>query len=476
MVDDRRVRTGVASPAVVAALTVVVAIGLRLAYGPGHLGYDAVWSLDWGREALTGATPGFEALGAPTPHPLANAVSLLLAPLGDGAFAVAMALSWFAFTALGVLVFLLGRRLFSAWVGVGAAIVVLTRPLLISETQQAVLDLPFLALVTGALLAEVTRPRERTLVPVLLALAGLLRPEAWLLGLGWLAYAARGHRRPQVLRWAALVLAAPVVWAVWDLAVTGDPLWSLHGTQDFAERLGRPRHVGTAVSALPAYLRDALGEPFVWLGLAGAAAGLLGFYERSLLPAALAAAGMLGFLVLGIADLPLLFRYLLVPTVMLCLFSALLAFGWTALPRDDAARRAWLAAAAVSLVVVAALLPRQADAIDRVRGFGRSTAAIQADLHRIAGALGRCDTVFVPDGRPRALLSYWLERSPDRIRLAADWRSRPAPRGAVLVYAGAASSRAFALTSPPPPAGRTALPAGGRLVARNASWLVVSGC
>ena len=93
---------------------------MRLAYGPGHLGYDAVWSLEWGREALAGTIPGFAAFGAPTPHPLANAVSLLLAPLGDGAFAVAMALSWLAFAALGVLVFLLGRRLFSAWVGLAA--------------------------------------------------------------------------------------------------------------------------------------------------------------------------------------------------------------------------------------------------------------------------------------------------------------------------------------------------------------------
>ena len=462
--------------ALAAALTVLVAIGLRLAYGPGHLGYDAVWSLEWGREALAGTIPGFAAFGAPTPHPLANAVSLLLAPLGDGAFAVAMALSWLAFAALGVLVFLLGRRLFSAWVGLAAAIVVLTRPLLIQETQQAVLDLPFLALVTGALLAEVARPRRRTLVPVLLALAGLLRPEAWLLGLAWLAYAGRGRPRAQVLRWAALLLAAPLLWAVCDLVVTGDPLWSLHGTQGLAEQLERPRHVGTAVSALPSYLRDALGEPYVWFGLAGAAAGLLGFYERSLLPATLAAAGMLGFLVLGIADLPLLIRYLLVPAVMLCLFCGLLAFGWTAVPREGPARAAWVAAGVACLVVAAAFLPRQADAIDAVRDSGRTAAAIQDDLHRIRGTLARCHTLFVPDGRPRALLGYWLERSPDSIRLAADSRSRPAPRAAVLVYADAASARAFALTSPAPPAGRSALPAGGRLVARNASWLVVSGC
>jgi hypothetical protein len=470
MVDDRRVRTGRAALAVVSALTVLVAVGLRLVYGPGRLGYDAAWSLEWGREASAGMVPSFEDSLAPTPHPLANAVSIAISPLGDSAVAIA------------IVMFLLGRRLFSTWVGLAAAIVVLTRPLLIGETQQAVLDLPFLALVTGALLAETARPREWTLVPVLLALAGLLRPEAWLLGLAWIAYAARGHPRAQVLGWTALAVVAPLVWAAWDLVVTGDPLWSLHGTQGLAEQLERPRHVSTALSALPSYLREGLGVPYVWLGLAGAAGGLLGFYERSLLPATLAAAGMLGFLALGIADLPLLIRYLLVPAVMLCLFCALLAFGWTALPRDEPAWRAWLAAGVACLALAGAFLPRQADAIEAVRGSGRAAAAVQDDLQAIAGtgavraAIARCRALFVPDGRPRALLTYWLARSPGSIRLAADWRSRPAPRGIVLLYANTASAQAYALTGAPLPAGRAALPAGGHLVAQNASWLVVAGC
>ena len=173
--------------AAAAAVVLVLAVVLRLAYGPGHLGYDAVWALEWGRETLAGSQPGFEAVNAPTPHPLTNAISLALAPLGNGALLVVMALSWLSFAALGVLSFLLGRRLFSVWVGTACAVVVLTRHLLIRETHQGVLDITFLALVVGALLAEVERPRERTLVPVLLLLAGLLRPEAWLLGVAWLA-------------------------------------------------------------------------------------------------------------------------------------------------------------------------------------------------------------------------------------------------------------------------------------------------
>ncbi|MEA2319668.1 MAG: hypothetical protein QOD44_3857 [Solirubrobacteraceae bacterium] len=459
------------------ALIVLLAVGLRLVYGPGHLGYDAVWALEWGREAVGGALPGFESPAAPTPHPLANAVSLVLAPFGGAGMAAVMALSWLSFSALGVLAFLLGRRLYSAWVGAAFAVVVLTRHLLVGETQQALVDVPFLALVVGALLVEAGRPRERTLVPVLLCAGGLLRPEGWLLGLAWLAYAGRGQPRAQLVRWAALVAAAPVLWALSDLVVTGDPLYSLHGTQDLAAQLERPREVGTAFSALPSYLRDALGDPIMWLGLGGAAAGLLGLYERTLLPAALAAAGLVGFLVLGLADLPLLVRYLLVPAVMLCLFSGLLAFGWTVVPRGDRGWRAWVAAGVVCLAVAAAYAPRQARTLRDARAAAVATAAVQDDLRRIAdtrafrSAAARCPTLWVPDARPRPLLAFWLERSPASIRVAG----RPAG-GLAVVYATPEAARRFALTAPLPPAGSDALPAGGRLVARNASWLVAADC
>ena len=76
----------------------------------------------------------------------------------------------------------------------------------------------------------------------LLAAAGLLRPEAWVLaGLYWLwCLAGRGAcaRRGSAL--AALVALAPLGWALVDLAVTGDPLYSLHATSELAEA-ARPR-------------------------------------------------------------------------------------------------------------------------------------------------------------------------------------------------------------------------------------------
>ena len=98
-----------------------------------------------------------------------------------------MIASLLAFGALVYLAFALGRELFSPWVGVVAALVVLTRPAMQRDALLAYQDVPFAALIVGATLLEARRPRRGAAVLVVLALAGLLRPEAWVLaGLYWL--------------------------------------------------------------------------------------------------------------------------------------------------------------------------------------------------------------------------------------------------------------------------------------------------
>ena len=63
-----------------------VAAGLWLVYGLGFVGYDSVYALIWGRQLSHGQLPDFfEVTGSPTPHPLLNAVTAVLAPLGDRA-------------------------------------------------------------------------------------------------------------------------------------------------------------------------------------------------------------------------------------------------------------------------------------------------------------------------------------------------------------------------------------------------------
>ena len=100
-------------------------------------------------------------------------------------------------------------------------------------------------------------------VLVLLALAGLLRPEAWVLaGLYWLYLwpaATTGER----VRTAALVVAAPLIWAGTDWIVTGDPLHSLHGTAALAEEADRRRSLEDVPYWTAKYFGYALREPLL---------------------------------------------------------------------------------------------------------------------------------------------------------------------------------------------------------------------
>lgn len=452
------------------ALIVLTAVLLRLVLGPGAVGYDASWALEWGREALAGTVPSFDTAGAPTPHPLSNAVAVVLAPLGARAGTALMGASWLSLAAIAYFAFVLGRRLYSPWVGALFGLILVTRVPLVRETQQAMVDVPFLALVMAALAAEAARPREGLRVPVLLGVAGLLRPEAWLLGAAWLAWAAPVTTRARLARAAAVIFAAPLLWALQDVLVTGDPLHSLRGTRELASELGRPTEVGTALRAAPTYLRLALGDVVFWLGLAGAVAALVLMRRRSVLPAAVMALGLAGFLVLGVAGLPLLGRYLLLPAMMLALFAALAALGWTA-----SRERWWIAGGAAAVVALLAAAPGQVRALEQLRDATTPRVEAHRDLRRLAdhpavrSAAERCGPLFVPDVRLRPLLAAWLERAPSTLPPGGEGR-----KGSFVVFADVAVEQGFAAGAP---AGTPAqLPQGARAIARNRSWLFGTRC
>jgi hypothetical protein len=376
---------------------IAIALAVRLAHGPGALGYDALWGLRWGHQILHLHAPTFVADTAPTPHPLVNLVSAALMVLGtDPATTILLAVSWLSLGALAVAVARLGAAVFSWPVGGLAAVAVVTRSLLITETAQALTDLPFLALVVAALDREVRRPRAGWTVPALLVLAGLLRPEAWALELAYLAY-----RRD--LRIGALLAVAPALWAGMDLWATGDALHSLHGTRDLGVALDRPRSTGTALTLAPAALRDIVEQPLLWVALAGALAGLLGRDRDSALPGGIIILGLAGYLVLGIAGLPLLGRYLLLPATMLLLFAGLAVFGWVDARRH---RRWWRVLGAAAAITVLAGGPADAGKLRDARAFDADYHAIQDDLRaatRVANR-HRCARAVTPDHRSLAVV------------------------------------------------------------------------
>ncbi|MDX6683397.1 MAG: hypothetical protein QOG94_3436, partial [Solirubrobacteraceae bacterium] len=175
---------------------------LAWALVPTYPDYDAYHHLVWGRDVLHGVKPGFETFAAPTEHPLYLALCALLSLAGDGADRLLVLVTVLSLVALTAGSYALGRALFGVWPAVAGALFVGSSFAFLLYAVRAFVDVPFLALVVWAAALEAARPRRGLAPMALLATAGLLRPEAWVLaGLYWLwGLAGRAtrerHRHP----------------------------------------------------------------------------------------------------------------------------------------------------------------------------------------------------------------------------------------------------------------------------------------
>ncbi len=160
--------------------------------GVGFANYDTLYALTWGGQLARGETPQYGIPIAPTPHPLVEVLGVILSPLVPAAIEdVTVALGFLALSACGWVVYRLGSAWFGRAAGALAALILLTRVPVLSYGVRAYVDIPYLLLVLCAVLVESRHRRcaraGRPPVLVLLALAGLLRPEAWVFsGLYWL--------------------------------------------------------------------------------------------------------------------------------------------------------------------------------------------------------------------------------------------------------------------------------------------------
>jgi hypothetical protein len=225
-------------------------------FGHAFLNYDTFYALVWGGDLVHGRVPDYAVAVAPPPHPLAELVGILLTPFGSGAEDLMLAIGLLALGMLAVGLFHLGRELFGIWAGLLTAAIIITRVPILSFGIRGYVDLPTAAFVVWAAVLEARRPHRGAPVLVLLGLAGLLRPEAWLYAAAywfWLvatapkpemdaefsSAAVADARRTQLVRWTAIAAAAPLVWLLSDLLITGNPVHSLTGTHDLAAQLGR---------------------------------------------------------------------------------------------------------------------------------------------------------------------------------------------------------------------------------------------
>lgn len=426
----RRHLLGAGAAAALALVLLAVFDAVRL------INYDTLYTIIWGRDLARGDLPDLEVALAPTPHPLQELAAMPLTlffgsqpEFGDTAAWIVSGGAYLMLGILGVLVFALGRAWFGWAAGALAALIILTREPVLSYGLRAYVDLPYLCLLLGALLVETKRPRAGWPVLALLALAGLLRPEAWLFSgayVVWLAWGPDGLRGGPLVRLCALAASAPVLWALHDLLLTGNPLWSLTGTRDNAAELGRKTGLSNIPGTLPRRIGEILREPVLL-----AAAGGLGFTvwrlrDRTRLAVAAGVLGLAAFCVLAAAGLSILVRYLLPVATIGAIFAGAGVFGWLLLARDDPARRWWMGFAAVCVVALVAFTPKQVDRLDSLQRALATQEAIVGDLETFFSAdpPGPCESYagapVVPNRRPVPYIALWTGGQPDRVRVPDD--------------------------------------------------------
>jgi hypothetical protein len=438
---------------------------------PTYPTYDSFYALLWGRDLLHGHLPDFGVYRAPTDHPLALAFGALCSLFGQGGARLMVLGAIASFVALTAGIYRLTRLCFGPLVAVLAALLMLTRLYDANLAAQGYLDIAYLALIVWATTLEVERARRGTPVFVLLALAGLLRPDAWVLaGVYWLwcAWPARawpgpGDGRPatagggravtagggrpatavapspkRLLGYTALVAAAPLTWVALDTIVTGDPLYSLHSTAVLAAELERTQGFTAVLAATWRYLVRIDKLPLVLGGIAGVALGAYIAPRRARVPLA-ALALLLGVYVFeGAAGASVIDRYMMGAAALLLPFCALAIGGWSLLRPGSRLRRAWMAAGAALLVygaVAAASVTSLSNARTTLAYHDDFHEGLAAALHSpaVRAELRRCPLLSLPDNKliPDA---RWILGSADQREIVARSEARAdAERGDTIL-------------------------------------------
>jgi hypothetical protein len=183
----------------------------------------------WGQALARAERPLFE-LGATTPKPLAALLGAFVAPLpAERAFAVVVVLA--AAVLVGAL-FAAAFRTEGTLAAVASVVI-----LVIALPLGQILSFAYVDAVVAALVMLGVALRGPWRLAALI-LAGLLRPEAWLLAGAAGLMDTGGSFRRRVLAGAIAGVTAPLLWIVSDVVLTGDPLGTLHWQSDRIRQQG----------------------------------------------------------------------------------------------------------------------------------------------------------------------------------------------------------------------------------------------
>jgi len=382
------------------------------------------------------------------------------------------------------LVYRLGTLWFDRAIGLLAALLVLTRAPYLANGLRAFVDLPYIALVLGALLIESRRPRAGWPVLALLAAAGLLRPEAWLFSFAYLAYLLL-EPGPESRRWAlrrrsgvdpgrlalwgSLALAGPLIWGIFDLATTGEPLYSFTATRDTVKILGRHTGPVELFTYSPHQLVQTTGEAGLLAAAAGIWLAVAFLWRRSVAALAALVMAAAAFAVLASSGLAIISRYMMLGGAILCVFCAVALLGWRLLgPEQRVWRRRWQAIAVVLLLAFAVTAPRQEKDLALVVDVLQEEQEIESDLHDLAGEsrfAASCQPISVPGVQAVPRLGRWLGLGPEDFVLAGE--GGHASRGYFLAPASPGAEVHYGAAKPP---------TGFALVEKNRSWRLYRRC
>ncbi len=479
---------------------------LLLVFPRGFPNYDTIYYLLWGREIFDGMSPDYGAPLAPTPHPLYDLLGAVVAPLGDGAITVAIVIAYVSLGLLAWLVYKLGAAWFDRAIGGVAAFLVMTSAPVLSNGLRAYVDLPYMVFCLAALLIETKKPKAGWPVLVLLALAGLLRPEAWLFAGFYFLYLAlelapskEGSRIPglklrrggidrNLVLMACLAASGPVIWVLFDLITTGDALYSFTGTRETVDTLERQ----TGPVNVVLYGPRRLGEVLQWPGMVGALAGfvlcLATMRKKAALAAVAAVLALVAFALMGASGLAIIPRYTMLAAAILAIFAAASVLGWRLIPDDSQWRRPWQVAAVLVVLLYLAWLPNQYDLLQKVDRDLTDQSLVERDLEALVddGAfhppndLGGerpvedCLPISVPNHRAVPRLAFWLDIRPsDVVSIAA--QDQP-DEGFFLAPARDFTVENFILDPGEPGRATKEPPPGFELVTGNRSWKLYTSC
>ncbi|MBK5231706.1 MAG: hypothetical protein JJE13_01830 [Thermoleophilia bacterium] len=487
---------------ILASTAVLLAIFPR-----GFPNYDTIYYLLWGREIFDGMSPDYGAPLAPTPHPLYDLLGAVVAPLGDGSITVAILIAYLSLGLLAWLVYKLGSAWFDRAIGGVAAFLVMTSAPVLSNGLRAYVDLPYMVLCLAALLIETKRPKTGWPVLVLLSLAGLLRPEAWLFAGFYFLYLALevtppkgGGRIPglklredgidrNLILMACLTASGPVIWLLFDLITTGSAFYSFTGTRETVDTLERQ----TGPVDVVLYGPRRLGEVLQWPGMVGAFVGfvlcMITMRKRATLAAVSAVLALIAFALMGASGLAIIPRYTMLAASILAIFAATSVLGWRLIPKENKWRRPWQIIAVLVVLLYLFWLPNQYDLLHKVDRDLTDQSLVERDLEALVddGAfhppsdlvddapVEDCLPISVPNHRAVPRLAFWLDIRPSDVVSVAASDDQP-QTGFFLAPANEFTVEHFILDPGEPGRATTTPPPGFRPVAENRSWKLYTSC